>query len=246
MRKFISLFIVIIMVFSMFACTKSTTEHTIEPTVEPTQEVETIEEPIVEPTEVPVIEAPNIEYTTVEIDLSDVYTSIDNITNPAKINQWVKTQRYNSVSNNYETIYWRITDITIDCQEVIDKYNSEDHIYKITPIEKDGLCYYLATYEVYYPVEYTVRELGITNKTLNISVKNPNSGGFEYDGIVYVGLGSCLDLNSNIDETLMPGNIYTGKILYTMLKDEPEYVFSYCYSKDNQDALTYTYISNER
>ena len=248
MRKIIYFILVTVMFLSIVACTKEPTKptETVEPTtnIEVTAEPDVTQEPDVESTVEPT-EKPEIQLADVDLSGAVKLNSSMDIMKPAKIGQWVEAKHYNPISETTETIYWRITDITTDCQAAIDQYNSEDHLYKVEPIVNSDLRYYLATYEVYYPVEYSAKEWGITSPTINLSAKNPNGGGFKYNDVSYIGLGSGLDFNINTDEKVMPGQVYTGEFLYSMIKEEPVYVFTYSFTAENNETV-YTYVSNER
>lgn len=181
-----------------------------------------------------------------EIDISNALevTSADS---PAKLGEWIKSTRYSSVSKEYETIYWRVIDTTFDCQEDIDRYNGENHIYEFTPLENDDLAYCKVTYQVYFPKEFSANEWGISSSNLSLYAKNPSGGGIKWKGVAYIGLGQCMDITEESKCTLMPGDVFTGESIYVMVNDPSiEYVFEYTHNAEGSNGeMLYDY-SNYR
>lgn len=93
------------------------------------------------------------------VDLSNAATKTT-ISEPAALGQWIKSTRYSATSSKYETIYWRVIGITYDCQEDIDRYNSENHIYVFNPLENEDLRYCMVMYEVCFPEDFPAQDWG--------------------------------------------------------------------------------------
>lgn len=215
-------------------------EATEEPAPEVTEEPKTEEQSTEEPAPIePANPATDGEYT-IENAVDGKDTSMEN---PAKFGQWVKATRYNPTSGKNDVAYWRIVNITTDCQADIDAYTG---FYKLDPIEQDGLSYYAATYEVYFPEDWEVPEWGISSPTISLSARNPEGGGYTLNGLTIIGLGHCIDMNLQPADKLMPGQTYTGKVIYTMLTEEPHYVFEYYYNVEGAEGLVYSYVDNVR
>lgn len=165
---------------------------------------------------------------------------------PAPLGAWIKSARYSPVSGEYETVYWRIIGTTFDCQDELDRYNSEEHIYIFEDPEQEDIDWCMVTYEVFFPKEFSAQEWGISSPELSLSAVNPTGGGIEYKGIAWVGLGSCTDITEKTD--VFPGDTWTGKALYPMIHaDGIEYVFEYGYSEPGSEdnGLAYAYSESK-
>ena len=186
-------------------------------------------------------DAKNIQVTGVSLEDAVEHTEIED---PAHAGDWVKTKRYNAVSREYETVFWRIAEISFDCQEDVDEYNSRDyHFYELEPLESDDLSYVKVTYQVYFPEEFSADTWGISAPTMSFTTINPAGGGIRYKGMSYIGLGTMVNID-NSEEHIQPGGIYTGKCVYVMVNDPSiEYVFDYYYSEG--DGLIHSYILNQ-
>lgn len=159
------------------------------------------------------------------VDLSNVVTETTAL-EPAALGQWIQSTAYSAVSQQYETIYWRIVEITSDCQADIDRYHGEkNHFYVFDPLENEDFAYRIATYEVYYPEDFHASSWGIGSPHISLYAKNPNGGGIKHKGVSYIGLGSCYEIAEK--QEVFAGDVYVGKVLYVMIDDEVEYVFEY-------------------
>lgn len=177
------------------------------------------------------------------VDLSNAVTETDALA-PAALGQWIKSGKYSTASGQDETVYWRIVEVTTDCQADIDRYNGEDHLYIFEPLEQEELAYHIAIYEVYFPEDFPAAEWGISSPYISISAKNPNGGGIEYKGFSYIGLGSSYNIAE--DQDIFPGDVYTGKALFAMIDDDVEYVFEYYYdSNDEEIGLIHDYAASK-
>lgn len=177
------------------------------------------------------------------VDLSNVATETEALA-PAALGQWIQSTTYSATSGLYETMYWRIVEVTTDCQEDIDRYNEEDHLYVFEPLEQEELAYHMAIYEVYFPEDFPAAEWGISSPYISISANNPNGGGIEYRGFAYIGLGSSYNIAEEQD--IFPGDVYTGKALFAMIDDDVEYVFEYYHNtNDEEDGLIHDYAASK-
>lgn len=250
MKKFLSFLLAFAMLATLAACGTPAKKPNEVPTppVEteaplpadtPTEELAAEDPTEGSPAETPVLIQPsdgNIDLTNAAVETS--------ATEPAALGQWVKSTRYSAVSRQYETIYWRIIDVTFDCQQDIDRYNAEGHIYSFPELEDETLAYCMATYEVYFPEDFTAPDWGLTSSDLNFSARNPFGGGIDYKGVSYIGLGNTRDVSE--EQTIMPGEVYTGKAVYIMVNDDVDYVFEYGYYENSiDDGMMYNYISSK-
>lgn len=229
-----------------------TTEGTVpdEETTEPTEESsEATEEPTEESTEAS--EETNEEASeategaTVDPDDVDISNAVESTSaeEPAKLGQWIKSTRYSAASGEYETIYWRVIGTTFDCQEDIDRYNSEDHLVEFTELENDDLSYCKVSYQVYFPEDFSAKEWGISSAELSLRAQSPDGGGIEWNGIAYIGLGSCQDIS--VEQEIMPGDVFNGEAIFVMI-DDPSivYVFDYYHnSLGAGDEVIHDYAS---
>lgn len=174
------------------------------------------------------------------VDLSNVATATDAL-EPAEVGQWIESTTYSATTHQYETIYWRVVEVTSDCQADIDRYNGEDHIYTFEPLENEDLAYRIVIYEVYFPEDYPAQEWGISSPELSLWPKNPNGGGITYKGVTYIGLGGSYEVAE--DQEIFPGDVYTGKALYVMIDDDVDYVFEY--SHNNNSDMVYDYAASK-
>lgn len=272
MKKFISLMLVCIFVVSLSACgelkdgvgetpaatypewytgetytdgvTETPTEIETDPVEIATEATEGETVPSDEETVPTESSSPGVDPSEINISNAVEVTSADS---PAKFGEWIKSTRYSSVSNEYETIYWRVIGTTFDCQEDIDRYNGENHIYEFTPLENDDLAYCKVTYQVYFPKEFPAKEWGISSADLSLHAKNPSGGGIEWKGVAYIGLGQCKDITEDSKCTLMPGDVFTGESIYVMVNDPSiEYVFEYTRNAEGSDGEIIRDYSNYR
>lgn len=273
MKKLIALLMVVAVVMSMAACsvtdgdgettaatepeevsTSATEEGTEVVTESSTEAEEATESPTEDSTEsgevtdVPT-ESSNVEEETPAVDPDDIDISnaLESTTaeSPAKIGEWIKSTRYSSASQEYEVIYWRVIETTFDCQDDIERYNGENHIYEFAPLENDDLAYCKVVYQVYFPEEFSAKEWGISSPTISLYAKNPDGGGIEYKGVAYIGLGQARDITAESEEDLMPGDVFTGEAIYVMVNDpDINYVFEYNHNAEGVDGeMLYDYAS---
>lgn len=168
------------------------------------------------------------------VDLSNVATATTAL-EPAALGQWIQSTAHSYDSEQEETVYWRIVDITSDCQEDIDRYNGESHFYVFDPLEDEDLAYRIATYEVYYPEDFPAGDKRIYSPDISLYAQNPKGGGINYKGVSYIGLGSCYEVAEK--QEIFPGDVYVGKVLYVMINDDVEYVFRYRHKNDEGEYI---------
>lgn len=173
-----------------------------------------------------------------------------NKANCAKFGQWAYGKVYNVISNKEETVAWRMIDITTDCQNEINTYNAS-HIYQLEPLSDEDLCYYMATYQVYFPENFPQRSWGISYPYMKFSTVSTSLEGdtvpIEYgDGKQISAWCVCVDLEVDREGVVAPG-IYTGKCVYYMPKVEPAYLFEAIYSLNEEGTeLAHVYCDNVR
>lgn len=269
MKKMISVFLVIVMLATMFvACSNDkknqeteakgsndvTTEQptteapseeaTVEPVPatipattekeEPTTTVETepvTEVPTEESTKETTVEQPKPFDGNLDVSEADVATAGDYLDakNPAKLGQWVKAYYVNGETES-GTYYWRIVDVTNDCEKDIEEWNAAGHIRQFTKIEQDNFEYKKVTVQYYFPADYKCGEYGISTSTkVQPSAKNPNGGGFTVNGVTYIGLGQGYSIHDT-SVRYNPGDSCLGVYIYAMLKDFDGYVFDMSFS----------------
>ena len=200
---------------------------------------------------------PTLEVSSSEPESSAIESQIDNLAESEEIEkavehlspedaalqgEWVKTKRVNKATEKLETIYWRVVSHSTDSKDAIKEYNAdENHVREFEELENENLTYYILDYEVYYPKDYTERDSGILSYTLPLNAINPDGNSYEVDGVQYVGLGACHDLEIVPEEQLRAGQIYQGKAVYAMLVPEPRYYFDYSYV--DGDETIHSYVS---
>lgn len=146
-------------------------------------------------------------------------------TNPAPFGAWVKCTSYNATSHNYETIYWRLVEISTDAQEAIDAYNEASTWRTYDPITDTEVQWYKLSYQMYYPETWPTPSYGFTSPGIDGFAKNPKGGAFSHNGIAYLGLGQLYDLFPGYNETHYAGDLVMHTAIFDMLIEEPEYVF---------------------
>ena len=224
--------------------TEPTTEGTepsdvaTEPSTEATEPVVNATEPSVDVTE-PIEDEPNP--PVVDPDVIDISNALESTSAeaPAQVGEWIKSTKYSPASGKYETIYWRVIETTFDCQDDIDRYNGENHIYEFTPVENEYLAYCKVVYQVYFPKEFPAKEWGISACDISLCAKSPKGGGIEYKGVAYIGLGQTMDITKESESSVIPGDVFTGESIFVMVNDPSiEYVFEYYHVDEDTDGET--------
>lgn len=221
---------------------ETTSSATEEPTEEPSEESTEETQEATSNTEESTSEQADI--VIPEVDVSTIASSAVEGTTaeaPAEVGTWIKSTRYCPTSSSYETVYWRIVGTTFDCQEDIDRYNSEDHLIGFEELENELFSYCKVVYQVYFPEEFTAYDWGISATELSVRALNPEGGGIKYQGISYIGLGTCYDIS--VDQEIMPGDVFTGEAIFIMIDaPEIEYIFEYAHQELGKDGeMLYDY-----
>ena len=198
--------------------TEPVTEAPTEATTEESTEEATVSQP--EPFD------GNLDVSEDDVATAGDYTDIKN---PAKLGQWVKAYYVNG-DTEHGTYYWRIVDVTNDCEKDIEEWNAAGHIRQFTKIEQDAFEYKKVTVQYYFPKDYKCGEYGISTSTkVQPSAKNPDGGGFTLDGVTYIGLGQGYSIHDT-SVRYNPGESCLGVYIYAMLKDFDGYVFDMSFS----------------
>lgn len=248
MKKFLSVILCFMLIFAMIACTNQANTNT-EP-VEPTESSDVASENMPEPADTEPVATEEPEPTEEPVVLPDgVAEAVDGLNpeEPAEFGQWIKASMMNPASEKYETIYWRVTEVTDDCEEAIKAYNENSSFWTIDPLEDEAMKYYVVSYEVYFPKEFTEREYGISVFTLDVNVRNMDGGsGFEHNGANVYGLNSGLQFDiERYNKVVHSGDIYEGKILYRMYEDIPDYLFSVFYQIEGSEDYATCFCRNK-
>ena len=261
MRKLFAFVLTILLMIALVACSPSGQEETV-PTestetsqgVDSTKETTEAVEESTEGTTGEVTEATEetteaateaTEGSTVNPEDIDVSNALESTSaeEPAKLGEWIKSTRYSAASGEYETIYWRVIGTTFDCQEDIDRYNSENNFVEFTELENKDLSYCKVSYQVYFPEDFSAKEWGISSADLSLRAQSPDGGGIEWNGMAYIGLGSCQDIS--VEQEIMPGDVFNGESIFVMIDDPSiEYVFEYYHNTLGAgDEVIYDYAS---
>ena len=180
-------------------------------------------------------------------DMSSITTVEATLENPAQIGEWVETKHYSTGDHDYHTVYYRITEVirgteSDEPQNTVDAYNEEGHVTYFSEIENDDLEYNIVKYEVYFPTDFPESSNGnITSPDLDFSIKSPDGGGVEANGVSWIGL-SCYDITETSTD-IYPGDTMTEGIgIFSMVKNCSDYLFAVSnYDDDN----TYTYVQGK-
>ena len=194
-------------------------------------------------------------------DAVDASTTTD--TEPVPLGQWAKAARYATEDETYHTVYVRVTDVTTATedpdyiQSAVELHNSCSSDYSQIDLESvslpDDVELCVMDYEVYVPAEFPGPDYGITEPNFSFSQSNVGGGGIpSADGTsTYIGLGTNTeDLALEKDPTYQPGNTYTFRSLFTMVKGYTDYVFEITSYPDgtketSADVMYYAYFANK-
>lgn len=175
-----------------------------------------------------------------EVDFEVVEGTLEN---PAKIGEWVSTKTYSVETDDYRTIYYRITGVIRgdEAQKIVDEYNNGDHFVRFDPLEHDDLEYCVVTYETHYPSDFPEGEYGLYEAEVDLYACNlEDSGTIEN----YLGLSSVWDISEDPEE-FHAGDTYTeGKAVFAMVKDFSDYLFYSSYYDDDSNEYK-TYVKGE-
>lgn len=211
----------------------STTEEYVEDTEEVTEEV-------AEDTEAPTEDTTETAETTeaAQPAATDFDVVEGTLVNPAMLGEWVATKTYCAESDDYRTIYYRITGVVrgADAQAVVDEYNNGDHFIRFDPLEQDDVEYCVLTYETYFPTDFPAGEYGIYSTDLNFSACNLEDSGAIAN---YIGLSSVYDVSED-PEDFFPGDTFTdGKAIFAMVKGHTDYLINCSYYDNDEEFISY-------
>lgn len=207
---------------------------------EPETEEEIVDEDteeIAEDTEAPVEDTTEAAETT-EPATTDFDVAEGTLDNPAKIGEWVATKTYCAESDDYRTIYYRITGVVrgADAQAIVDEYNSGDHFIRFDELEQDDVEYCVATYETYVPTDFPAGEYGIYGADVNFSACNLEDSGAIAN---YIGLSSVYDASED-PEDFFPGDTFKdGKAIFAMVKGHTDYLIKCSYYDNDEEYVSY-------
>ncbi|MBE5941614.1 MAG: hypothetical protein E7264_03625 [Lachnospiraceae bacterium] len=156
------------------------------------------------------------------------------LSNPAKIGEWVATKTYCAESDDYRTIYFRITGVIRgeEAQKIVDEYNDGDHFVRFDPLEHDTLEYCVVTYETHYPADFPEGEYGLYEADVDLSACNlEDSGSIEN----FIGLSSVWDISEDPDEFHAGDTFKDGKAVFAMVKGFSDYLFYSDYYDDSDE-----------
>lgn len=93
------------------------------------------------------------------------------IENPAKVGDWLTTKQYNPVSDVYEDVYFRITDVIRGdaAMKYVDEYNASSSFLQIEIKELEGTEPCVIVYDVKFPETWTDGGKNISNRTLTVA-----------------------------------------------------------------------------
>lgn len=273
MKKVATLILTLMMAFALVACGGKKEEPAAVETPATETEVvsEEVEETVVETVAEETTEA--VEETTAEeqatdtaapaasADVADAIKGQETSdTAPAALNQWVETARYATEDKTYHTCYVRVNKVTPQEEDpeylnsVIEQHNKVSYDFQQINLEDIELpsdvelC--VLDYEVYVPENFPAPEYGMVEPNMSFSVSKVGGGGIpSADGTsVYIGMGSMEDLNLEEDPKYFPGNTYSFRGVFTMVKGFEDYVFYYTTYPDgteetSSDIMYYGYHS---
>lgn len=204
-------------------------EETTEAAEEETTEAETDEE-----SETEAADDANAGAAVSDGDFGDIEISMDGSESteeaPIKFGDWATIGTYSAVDSVYHNVAVKITKVTTasDDQKYIDDaialnndccsgYGQIDVSQLKVPSDCE-LC--VVDYDVHIPADFPSKEWGVTSPSLMISVDNTDGAGIpSADGASsYIGLSSTTSLETEEDPEYQPGNTYSFRALYIMVK----------------------------
>lgn len=271
MKKCLALLLSMIMLFSVTSCgEKEAKKVANEP---PAKSSEKVKEPDVtaskeSDSDKTTSKQPDASATTSKQSDTDISNAIDasttTDTTPVPFGQWAKTARYATEDSTHHTVYVRVTKVTTSSDDAeyvksaIDLHNT--NCSDISQIDVDALklpsdvelC--VLDYEVFVPEEFPGPDHGIVEPNMNFSQQNIGGGGIpSADGTsTYIGMGSnSKKLVTEKDPTYQPGNTYSFKTLFTMVKGYKDYVLEFTAYPDgtgedhDSEEMYHAYFANK-
>ena len=185
-----------------------------------------------------------------DFDITPVATTVDT---PAKMGEWVETKVPYSDSQ-YHTVYYRITGIVRDQDEIQDAVEESGKIITLDPLD-EHMEYRMLTYEVYFPSEFQQQDTEITNSSTDLSFYLTNPDGFNYfdtdDGSFRFLSGSAANATteqSYASYDVNVGDIFTGgKAIFPITRDASDYMFETSYTtKDSEIGRSYVLVEENK
>ncbi len=253
MKKIIALMLCCMMILSLAGCQlplpRRANPATATDSEEATEEKTTgdTEEETEEETEEPTTEEAKSTGNTGDIADAVAFGSTSE-ENTVPLGQWCEFTRYATEDKMYHTIYVRVvgvvtaTDDAAYIDECIAAHNEVAYDFQqidlseITIPSDVEAC--IMEYEVYVPADFPAPEYGMVEPTLSLRASNITGGGIpSADGAsTYIGMGSMEDLENDI-EKFEPGNTYTFKGLFFMVKGFEDYLFEdYSYADGTSEG----------
>ena len=192
-------------------------------------------------------------------DLSQGFPFYNNPKKPAPMGIWLKAYRLSYEDSDDHEVYFRVKTVRRSDDQVnadIQSYNSLSTSGYIGDLEDENLEYCEIEYDVYYPEDFFVGERGyIVDPTLAFSIANPQGGGFITSRGIYVGLSKVQPVDifpeEPVDTTeedegaslhVVPGEVFHGKSIFAMLKEEDNFVLQYaCRQSEPDGQVIYQY-----
>ncbi len=182
-------------------------------------------------------------------DLNQGYPFYSNPKKSAPMGIWLKAYRLSYADGDDHIVYFRITDIVdcdVDTNDIIE-FNRNSTTGYIGELEDPYLTYKELFYDVFYPEDFPTGSDGyVVDPTLSFSIKNPEGDGFKSDRGYYVGLAKVqsLDMGFEAEDGLKihPGEVFHGRSIFAMLKEETPYVLEYaCRQSEPDGDVIYQY-----
>lgn len=262
MKKILVFMLTMMMSFGLTACGGGEEQtDPVETEDSSAEEEEAAEE---EETEEP--EKKEEEADTGDTDVSSaIEGSSTSETEAVPLGQWAKVADYATEDEAYHTVYVRVTKVTTSeadeayVQSSIETNNTNSSEYgqiNTADIElPDDVELCVLDYEVFVPEEFPAPEYGMVAPEMDFSETNIDGGGIpSADGAsTYIGLGTNnTGLMMEPDKTYEPGNTYSFRTLFTMVKGYEDYVFEMMSYPDGTlsdqtsgDNLYYVYFANK-
>lgn len=217
----------------------TTTEAQAEETTEEATEAETTEEATEESTKAP---SGGDEVSAVEASTSSKEA-------PITLGKWAKIATYAVEDEIYHNVNVRITKVTTTSEDkgyvddaiaLNNKLSSDYGQINVADLKLPSDCELcIIDYEVNIPADFPVGELGtISAPNFSFSVSNINGGGIpNADGTAtYIGLSSVRSLKTEEDPKYKPGNTYSFKSYFAMVKGFEDFVVTtHAYPEGTED-----------
>lgn len=186
--------------------------------------------------------------TTTQEQLGEINPVETSLETPAKIGDWIETQKYSSVDSTYHTAYYRITKIlryNDEVQKKISEYNSSEHTTYFSTIDNGDIEYCMLEYEVYFPEDFPAESEGIASASIDFNITTSSGDIVQVGDKQYTNLNRVFDITQDpeVDE-LHAGSLFTGGVaVFSMVKDYSDYIIKSYYLSNNQ--IIYSFIKGK-